>query len=115
VVLSVDNPLGTQSTGSLPVIALSTVPLAAPCGLALPGWGMDPAIAGELLIVAPYFYVAASAPWAGPGSPGVFPLPVPQDGTLLGASVSQGALVDFAPAAPIFVGLTRGLELALGT
>ena len=119
VTLGVDNPLGTQTPGSLPFLALATAADPAfPCGTLLPGFGMAGVGApGELLIslAPPPFLVLAGAPWAGPGTPAPIALPIPVDTTILGASFyAQGLLVDTSPGATVSFGLTDAVELQVG-
>ncbi len=117
--LGVDNPLGTQPPGSLPLILVSLAPdPATPCGTPVPGWGMaSPGAAGELLIdLAAALSTTFSGPaWTGPGSPTPAFVPIPFDCALIGVSVYlQGALRDPAAGAPIAIGLTEGLALTIG-
>ncbi len=121
VTLGVDNPVGTQAPGSLPFLGLAFAanPAGPPCGTPLPGYGMaGGGSPGELLIslAAPNpFQVLAGAPWAGPGSPSVFALPIPSSATLIGLSVfAQGILLDFTPGAHVPVGLAGAAELRIG-
>jgi streptogramin lyase len=111
---ALDNPLGTQAAGALPLLALSVTGLANPCGLALPGWHMDPLQpAGELLVGQPLFALKVGAPWGGAGSPASFSVSVPNDPDLIGVVVyAQGALVDTS--AGVQVGLSEARRLRLG-
>lgn len=113
--LAVENPLGSQGPGSVPILALSTLSLASPCGVNLPGWNMNTNQAnGELLLGAPYFYFASGPAWPGLGNPVLFGLNVPNNPALIGAQVfAQGALVNGAPMGPL-IGLTEGRTLRIG-
>ena len=101
LVIGLDNPTDSQSQGTtLPFLALATAPAPGfPCGLLVPGWGME-ALApnGELLlsVVPPNpFALLAGAPWQGPGLPSEFALPIPANPLLSGAVLyAQGFLVD---------------------
>ncbi len=113
LVLGVDNPLGTQPPGALPMIgaALTTGPFF-PCGVFVPGTGMaGGAAAGELMLGAPLPSVLIGAPWAGAGSPAPVSLPIPGNPALAGLTFyAQGALVEpgvgfrFARAASVTIG-----------
>jgi len=114
----VDNPLGTQGAGSLPVVFVGFAPDPAyPCGTPLPGFGMaGPGAAGELLLspFAPNLTLSG-APWAGSGTPAPVALPLPFVPGLVGISVYvQGALLDFVAAQGVPVGLTEGVEVLIG-
>ena len=115
----VDNPLGTQSPGSLPFVAVGLDDLATPCGLPLPGFHMSPlAPNGELLVADLVVPELWGAPWTGPGQPAAVPAAIPQDAGLLGLSLfTQGLLFDPSggPSGAVLFGLTRGLELRIGT
>jgi len=111
VLIGVDNPAGTQAAGSIPFLvgALSAAP-GYPCGIQLAGYGMTGPL-GELLVDLSGPNVAiAGAPWAGPGTPSVFPVPLPDNPALLGSHVYfQGLMVDPFGAFPL--GLTEGIDL----
>ena len=112
--VGVDNPLGTQTIGSLPVLFLAVAPDPAfPCGTPLPGLGMASAAAsGELLVALGGELSFVGAPWQGAGQPSAFPLSIPDNCSLAGAALYlQGALVD--PFGPVGIGLTEGLELVI--
>jgi sugar lactone lactonase YvrE len=113
--LALDNPLGTQAVGALPLLALSAVGLANPCGVALPGWNMNPgAPAGEWLLAAPFFAQYGGPAWQGSGHAVSFALAVPADPTLIGVRVyAQGALVDASGTGPL-IGLSEGRTLRIG-
>lgn len=102
VVLDVDNPLGTQRPGSLPLVYLSTEPNPAfPCGMLVTGLGMTGNGApGELLIELgmSVFGIYTGPPWEGPGSPAHVSVDIPNDPSLIGSFFyGQGALQDFVP------------------
>ncbi|MEM7310963.1 MAG: VCBS repeat-containing protein [Planctomycetota bacterium] len=115
----VDNPLGTQNPGALPFVALSLVDLATPCGVQVPGFAMDPSQpAGELLVLDLVVPELIGAPWGGPGQPAAVPVAIPQDPTLLALPLyAQGLLLDptGGSSGQLLFGLTRGLELTIGS
>ena len=118
VVFAIDNPHGTQSAFSLPVLVMTTAPLANyPCGAPLPGYGMaGNGAAGELLVD---LGTQASSwilpPWLGAGQASTLPLTIPYDPAFVGVSLYfQGALIDFAPGAQIPIGLTSAVRWTLG-
>jgi hypothetical protein len=121
LVLGVDNPLGTQAAGALPLVALASAPDPAhPCGTPVAGLGMAGAGAlGELLVSVappnPLLWLGGAA-WSGPGAPAPVAIAIPADPALAGRTFyAQGVLVDPA-AAPggVRFGLTEAIELALG-
>ncbi len=118
LVLAVDNPLGTQASGSLPFLGLALAPAPGfPCGPVLPGFGMAFSGApGEILLsVTPPnpLLTVAGEPWT--GSPAPVALAIPANPALAGMEVfTQAALVDLAPGAGVPVGLTDALELRIG-
>lgn len=106
--LGIDNPLGTQAPGSLPLLLVSTAPDPAyPCGLAVPGLGMGPGPA-ELLIDLtppnPLLPILAGLPWVGPGTPAPIGVPIPPSPQLVNqVFYFQGALFDPSlPSSPRF-------------
>jgi hypothetical protein len=117
--LGVDNPLGSQTVGSLPFVGIATAQdplfIAVGTGTPIPGWGMS-GPTGELLIsVAPPnpLLSLSGAPWTGAGNPAPVALPIPNQVTLVGLKVfAQGILVD--PFGPQTLGLTNGLTLDIG-
>jgi plastocyanin len=117
--VSADNPLATQSVGSLAFLAVASTPAAAyPCGLGLPGFGMGGVGAvGELLIdLAPPNPLVTAGPLPWLGAPVSFALAIPSLPALVGAEVYlQGLLVDVAPGAPVVFGATSGLRATLGS
>jgi len=113
--LGVDNPSGTQATGSTPVLSISGQPSSAfPCGVALPGFGMVGG-QGELLVgVTPPPIMLTGSPWPGAGSPAPFALAVPPTPALVGVALyAQGIMVDWAPNARVPIGLTEALQLCI--
>lgn len=118
--LSIDNPVGSQTPGSLSYLAISLAPDASfPCGDALPGLGMAPGTDAELLVdLGPQFLTEpclAGPAWGGPGAPAEFVVPIPDAIGLLGAGVYfQGAIVDVDPASEVLVAVTEGLLMMVG-
>ena len=117
--VGVDNPIpGGQPPGSLAFLAGSVAPAPGfPCGLALPGFHMDPLQpSGELLVslTAPDPFLAEGPiPWTGPGAPAPFALPIPPNPALVGFELHlQGLIVD-ATASNTF-GASEGLRVTLG-
>lgn len=120
VSFQLDNPLGSQSPGSLSFLALSTTSATGggSCGLPLPGYHMNPSQpTGELLVAPPFDLSILGTLWA-PGAPAEVQLTIPYDPALLGLELAvQGAIVDptgGASGSSVF-GLTRGLNLRIGT
>ncbi|WP_145063600.1 hypothetical protein [Engelhardtia mirabilis] len=121
VVFGVDNPFGTQSVGSLPLVLLSLAADAAfPCGTQFPGLGMAGAGApGEVLIdlgsanlVKPFLF---NALWAGPGSPAPVLAAFPEAPELVGLKVyAQGVILDQSPSSAVPIGLTNGMAIVVG-
>lgn len=111
--LGVDNPLGTQPPGSFALLALSQTPLASPCGLSVPGLGMEgPYGVGELVLGAGFLLPFPPLPWSGAGQPTAFDVAVPLDYGLVGAEVHfQGVMLDPAQG----FALTRGLTAVVGS
>jgi hypothetical protein len=118
VTFSIDNPLGTQSPFSLPVLVLATAPLVTfPCGAPLPGYGMaGNGAAGELLVdLATQAGSFILPPWLGAGQPSSLPLAIPYDTAFVGVPLYfQGALVDFAPGTQVPISLTSAVRWTLG-
>ncbi|MEX1024899.1 MAG: FG-GAP-like repeat-containing protein [Planctomycetota bacterium] len=117
ITLGIDNPLGTQSVGSIPVLAFSNLPDAnVPCGTAIPGFGMTGAFGRLLVSVAPPFPIAPlllGPLWAGAGAPAPITFGVPSDPSFAGTTVfAQGLLLDPSGAGPRF-GLTQGLAITI--
>jgi hypothetical protein len=116
--LALDNPLGTQASGSLAFLAVKAAAAPGfPCGVPVVGLGMaGGGAAGELLVdsssAGP---LLAGGVWAGAGNPVPFALTVPPDTSLYGVSLyAQGALVDPTPLADPFLGLSTGIRLRIG-
>jgi PKD repeat protein len=119
LVLGIDNPLGTQSPGSVPyVLASFTSDARFPCGSLRAGFGMaGPGASGELLLdpTRPLFRKATGAPWTTPGVPARVSFRIPASTTLLGTSLHlQGRLLDATPGAPVPIALTDGVRLTIG-
>ncbi|MHC4378273.1 MAG: hypothetical protein ACYS26_16855 [Planctomycetota bacterium] len=116
--VGVDNPLGTQGAGSLPLVfAAFAADPASPCGTSLPGLGMGgPGAPGEVLIdLAGESLLFIGGPWAGPGVPEPIQLAIPELPALVGTQAFvQGALVDPVAAGGVGIGLTDGLALTFG-
>jgi spore coat protein A, manganese oxidase len=117
--LGLDNPLGTQSPGSIPVLAIAVAPQPAyPCGLLVPGWGMaGPGAAGELLIALGLQLppLLVGAPWVGPGQPAAIAIAIPNLSTLIGfTAYVQGVLLDPLATAGVSIGLTEAAEIHIG-
>jgi len=116
----VDNPLGTQSPGAVPFVALSFAPDGRyPCGTPLAGLGMDPARPAELLlsVIPQPFKTMTGPPWAGPGVPTPVQLGIPSTLGLIGREIyAQGRLFDGSPGSPGSIGtaLTGALHLTVG-
>jgi hypothetical protein len=119
VVIGLDNPLGTQAPGALPVLALANAPDAHfPCGTPLAAFGMGPG-PGELLIDLlppnPLLPLRIGPPWAGPGTPTPVAIGVPSAPSLLGRTFyAQGVLFDPTSVLERF-GLTDAVALFVGT
>lgn len=113
--LAVTNPLGSQAAnGTLAFVFLGLGGVPLPCGLPLPGFGMSPGQAGELLIdtTLPYAGLFAGI-WT--GVPVLLPYVTPFAPSLLGQSLyAQGLLVDLMPATAVPFALTNGQRLQLG-
>ena len=116
IVFGIDNPIGTQSPGSIPALALAASPASEiPCGLIVPGLGMQGD--GELLIslrsrIGP---LAVGFPWAGPGMPSPIALGIPADPSLLGLTIyAQGIMYDPTVALGVDFALTDAVELVIG-
>ena len=111
LVLGVDNPLGTQPSGSTAWLAISGPSPAFPCGSLLPGFGATGGVA-ELLIAPmvgmPLF--AGTSPWTGPGSPVSFSFSIPNNPTLLGLTAYVQGLLVAPPMSSVPYALTSGLE-----
>ena len=114
---AIDNPLGTQTPGSIAALALSLFPAAPPpCGIPVPGLGMaGPGAVGEVLIsLAPGQQLPPLlAPgWLGAGQSKVIAVALPFVCSLAGLEFyAQGAILD--PFGPLGLGLTEALRIQL--
>ncbi len=108
-----DNPVGSQPSGTLALIGLSTGLIGVPpCGIALPGWGLDGSV-GELHPGAPIVNFSAEL-GPGPGQPVAFALTLPSEAVLAGESIlAQGVFVTANPSAAVPLGRTEAIELRL--
>ncbi|MFT5290692.1 MAG: hypothetical protein ACI8QS_002403 [Planctomycetota bacterium] len=119
-IFEIDNPLGTQSAGSLSVLVTSLAPAAGfPSGTLFSGFGMtSPGADGELLVslsapdrVPPYRFGSA---WGGPSLPALVSVDIPPLGYLAGLRIyAQGLLVDISPGAPVPFGLTSAIRFTV--
>jgi hypothetical protein len=117
VVVSVDNPLGTQPNGALPLLLVATSPLPTfPCGIPLPGFGLGgPSVPGELLLDSTTIGLSIVMPYWTPGVPSSTTFPVPYGVPFVGLSLyGQAAMVDFTPGAAVPIGLTAAQRWILG-
>jgi hypothetical protein len=118
--VGVDNPAGSQPSGSATFFLLSAAAdLNYPNGTLLPNFGMAGVDApGELLIslVASDLVLGLTgAPWAGPGQPSPFSLAVPDDPSLHGLRLyGQGFMLDPSASFGIKIGLTSAIEFRIG-
>ncbi|MSR61621.1 MAG: VCBS repeat-containing protein [Planctomycetes bacterium] len=115
-----DNPLGTQTSGTRTLLNIATAPDEEfPGGDLLPSWGMaGRGAAGELLLSYshgnPVAHLAGPD-WAGPGTLALIPVAVPADPRLIGLTVYlQGVLVDPSASLGVKFGLTNALRIELG-
>ena len=114
--LLIDNPVGSQPAGSLAFLAVSNAPDPNfPGGTLLPGFGMLGAT-GELLIdIAPPnpIQVLNAGVWLGAPTP--ISITVPNDpGLACRSFFSQGLIFNGSGAGPRF-GLTRAIEVVIGS
>jgi hypothetical protein len=96
--VGIDNPLGTQSSGSGSIFAIAALPqLNFPNGIFIPGWGQNGG-AGELLIdINPFSALIffGGTIWGGPGTKSLVNIPIPYVPDLVGLSVyGQGMMID---------------------
>ncbi|MEM7306847.1 MAG: hypothetical protein AAF682_09260 [Planctomycetota bacterium] len=117
--LGVDNPLGTQAAGSLPLVLVATAPDPAfPCGTPIPGLGLAGGGAPAELLISflppnPVQPALSGAPWTGT-EPAPVTLSIPPQATLAGVTIyAQGALLDASPGATLPIALTAALALTL--
>ena len=113
----IDNPLGTQNAGAIPVFLVSVSPdLNHPCGTTFSGIGMGGG-PGELLIgllSADILGVFGGSAWGGVGAPSVIDIPLPNLPSITGLTVYvQGFLYDGTPGATVRMGMSDGLEMTL--
>ncbi len=119
ITFGVDNPVGSQSPGAIPLVAVSTSAWPTfPCGVPLPGFGMS-APTGELLVRTGPFVVKplliGGALWAGPGMPAQVDLVIPNVPSLIGYSLyAQGILLDLSPNASPKFGFANAFKLDFG-
>lgn len=117
--LGIDNPLGTQSPGSIGAVYLATAPDALfPCGSAAFGLSMSgPGAPGGLLVdLDPSALVGVwvTGAWAGPGQPATTSISFPNLPALIGDSFyAQGVLVDPTGLGQTVLGATQGLRLTV--
>lgn len=118
VTLGVDNPLGTQATGSSTLMFISLAPdTSSACGTLVFGASMTAGVPGELsisLLPGVLVTVLGGPPWAGPGNPSSFTLPIPPGlQSIIGVNLyCQGAIIDGSPGG--LQGLTQAAELKIG-
>lgn len=119
-ILGIDNPLGTQAPGSLPILVFSDgLDAAGQCGSLLPNFAMaGGGAAGALLVdlLSPNpFATIYGPPWAGPGMPAPFPITVPYLPSFVGLSLyAQGVMIDPVTPGATF-GATNGMEMVIGS
>ena len=117
MVFGVDNPLGTQPAGSRTVVFVCNAPeLGYPCGVVIPGKGMDGGD-GERLVdmTSPNpLRKLIGSPFGGPGNPGQAVFQVPPSITLVGMQIyCQGYVFDASGSLGVHMGLTDALKLTL--
>ncbi len=112
VTLGFDNPVGSQTPGSISALLLGTRTARFPCGLLQVGFGMQTTV-GELLVdpnTQPTGIIGGL--WTGPGIPAPFQLSIPNNPGLVGQCVNaQGLLID--PVGPQTYGLADAFELCI--
>lgn len=117
--LGVDNPLGTQTPGSIGAVYLATAPDPLhPCGTPAFGFSMSgPGAPGELLVdigAAAYVNVYLTGVWAGPGQPAATTIQFPNLPAILGGTFyAQGVLVDPTGLGQTVLGATEGLRMTV--
>lgn len=120
MVVGVDNPLGTQSLGSLPFLGFSQGQdpsfILTGTGTMVPGWGMSGG-AGELLIsvAPPSPQVILTGPaWGGPSIPAPIQVHIPNQLPLVGLKIyAQAVMIDPFASSPK-LGLTNGMIFDIG-
>lgn len=112
----VDNPLGTQAPGSVPMIIASwNADARRPCGTLVANLGMSaPGTSGERLLAAPALSSRTGTAWTGPGFPAPVVFKIPANASLVGRTLFvQGRLVDGSAGALIPLALADGFALTL--
>ncbi len=117
MVFGMDNPLGTQAPGSATVLLISNAPeVGYPCGVLVPGKGMDGGDAERLLdMISPNpLRRTSGTAWGGVGVPGEALFFVPPNSIYAGMQIyCQGYILDPAASQGIRMGLTDALKLTL--
>ncbi len=117
LVFGLDNPLGTQTSGSNSLLGVSAFPDPSfPAGTPLPGFGMSgPGAAGELLIsLFPTPILLVGTAWLGPGLPATATLSIPANPALAGLTIyTQGMIVDALATFGVGFGLTDAAEIVI--
>ncbi|MEM7305981.1 MAG: L-type lectin-domain containing protein [Planctomycetota bacterium] len=114
--LGVANPFGHHPPGSFTylAVAMQPDPTFPPCGTSMPGWGMAPGTAGELLVAGEPpnpVTLLGPVPSLGPGTPTPMAAAFPDDPFLLGTPLYfQGLLIDLGDGG---FGLSRGLKASV--
>ncbi len=118
MVFGVDNPVGTQSAGSVALVAISvgTWPTF-PCGINVPTLGMNGP--GELLIqTGPLILrplLVGGSLWAGPGMPAPVDFVIPVVPSIVNFFLyAQGLMLDLSPGATVKLGLADAYRLLMG-
>lgn len=108
VEVSVHDPLAKMAQGSVAFLMLGTQPASFPCGLKIPGFGMQGRGATGEWLLGKLAVLAPGGTWN--GSPVSFKLGVPNNNSLIGArAFLQGGLAN-----PTRLGLSDGIEVLLG-
>jgi len=110
----VDNPFGTQSSGSIPLLVSSWGRSAStPCGTLQANRGMSsPTAPGELLIGNTIVFTRRGTPWTGPGNPAPVVMAIPNDAGLVGRTLYvQGRMQDARSGAAIPLAFADGFAL----
>jgi len=117
--LGVDNPLGTQTPGSIGAVYLATAPDPLfPCGTPAFGFSMSgPGAPGELLVdigAGAFVGVFLTGAWTGPGQPATTTIQFPNLPTILGGTFyAQGVLVDPTGLGQTVLGATEALRMTV--
>lgn len=112
------NPVGTQAAGSIGAFFLAFATPGFPCGVPVPGIGMNGAgAAGDVSIDITLPYISfVSGVWGGVGTFVVQPFTMPFDGSLVGLPLwLQGLMADFAPGAIVPLGISEAAALVVGS